>query len=114
MKRTNSFRRIAMSNKAKSMLSILLMLAFCGIAPLSRAELSLGISVGNEGIDSFYLNVGNYYQVPQASVLLCRDRHIPDEEIPVVLFLATRAHVAPELVIQQRLGGRAWMDIALG
>jgi hypothetical protein len=97
---------------AKRMFFILLAVSAWAASP-ARAEISFGLNVNGGGVESFYLDVSNYYQVPQAQVIMVRDRHIPDEEIPVVLFLATRAHVGPELIVQQRLGGRSWMDIAL-
>jgi hypothetical protein len=61
----------------------------------------------------FYLAVGDYFRVPEREVTIIRERRIPDEEIPVVLFLAARARVAPSVVIDLRLGGRSWMDITL-
>jgi hypothetical protein len=43
---------------------------------------------------------------------LIKEKHIPDEELPVVLFIAGRAHVAPATVIDLRLSGKTWMDIS--
>jgi hypothetical protein len=40
-----------------------------------------------------------------------RERHIPDEELPVVFFLARRARVAPDVIVTLRLGGKSWMEI---
>jgi hypothetical protein len=36
-----------------------------------------------------------------------------DEELPVVYFLAARAHVGPQVVVDLRLGKRSWLDIAV-
>ena len=77
------------------------------------AGFDLGISVGDEGVKSFYLAVGDYYRVPQREVMMIRERHIDDEEIPVVLFLASRIRVAPATIIDMRLAGKSWMDITL-
>jgi hypothetical protein len=92
---------------------IALQLACLWAAFPARAELNFGVSLNSEGAGNFYLNVGNYYQVPQERVLFVRDRQIPDEEIPVVFFLASRAGVGPEIIIEKRLAGRSWMEIAL-
>lgn len=72
-----------------------------------------GISIGGEGINGFHLAIGEYYRVPQREVIVIRERGIPDHEIPVVLFIATRAHVAPAVIIDLRLHRRKWTDITL-
>ncbi|MBI4685615.1 MAG: hypothetical protein HY755_10495 [Nitrospirae bacterium] len=77
------------------------------------AGFDLGISVGDEGIRGFHLAIGDYYRVPEREVLVVRERRIPDEEIPVVFFLASRARVAPSTIIDLRLSGRSWLDITL-
>lgn len=49
----------------------------------------------------------------QREVIIIKERHIPDEEIPVVFFIAQRAHVRPATIIDLRLRGKTWMDITL-
>ncbi len=94
---------------------LIIILAFIIFSPVCAAEASvdLGVSIGEEGLRGFYLAVGNYYGVPEREVVVVRDRHIPDEEIPVVFFLAQRAHVRPSAIIDLRLAGRSWLDISL-
>jgi len=79
--------------------------------PRAGAGVDLGISIGEEGVRSFYLSVGDYYRVPEREVIIIRERGIPYEEMPVVLFLAGRAHVAPGVIVDLRLRGMSWMDI---
>jgi hypothetical protein len=79
----------------------------------SEAAVDLGISIGDEGLRGFYLAVGDYYRVPEREVIIVKGRHIPDEEIPVVFFIAQRAHVRPATIIDLRLRGKTWMDITL-
>jgi len=79
--------------------------------PRAEAGMDLGISIGEEGLRSFSFSVGNYYRVPQREVIIIRERGIPYEEMPVVLFIAGRAHVAPGVIIDLRLRGMSWMDI---
>ncbi|HUO57866.1 MAG TPA: hypothetical protein VMV05_06780 [bacterium] len=74
------------------------------------AQVQVGFSAGSGG-NSFYLAVGNYYQAPQEQVAVCQQRHIPDEEMPVVFFIAQRAHVAPGVIVDLRAGGGRWVDI---
>ncbi|MEW6379833.1 MAG: hypothetical protein AB1611_09520 [bacterium] len=94
-------------------LAALIFLAFSSLAGFAGAQVNLGVSLGDEGLQGFYLAVGDYYQVPQKEVIVIRERQIPDEEIPVVLLIAKRARVAPQAVMDLRLGGRTWMDITL-
>jgi hypothetical protein len=90
-------------------------LALLALAPtLVRADVSAGLSVNGQGLEDFYVNIGSFFQVPQAQVAIVRQRQIPDEEAPVVLFLAQQGHVSTDVIVNQRLGGMSWMDIALG
>jgi hypothetical protein len=79
----------------------------------NATQVDVGVSIGEEGLRGFYLAVGDYFRVPEREVIIIRERRIPDEEIPVIFFIAARARVAPSVVIDLRLGGRSWMDITL-
>lgn len=61
----------------------------------------------------FHLAISEHFKVPEPDILKIRDRHIPDEQIPVVLFLAAMAHVPPLTIIDLRLAGKTWLDISL-
>jgi hypothetical protein len=90
------------------------LLAFGSLSSPAKAAVSVGVSAGSQGLNSFYLDIGNYYQVPQAQVEIVRQRHLPDDEAPVAFYLAQQARVAPEVIVTERLSGRSWMSIALG
>ena len=92
---------------------VLIMATLGSAIPRAEAGVDLGISIGEEGLRSFSLSVGDYYRVPQREVVIIRGRGIPYEEMPVVLFLAGRAHVAPGVIVDLRLRGMSWMDITL-
>lgn len=94
---------------------LLIVLAFIFVNPISNSEatVDLGVSIGDEGLRGFYFAVGDYYRVPVRDVIVVRERHIPDEEIPVVFFIAQRAHVRPATIRDLRLRGMTWMDITL-
>ncbi len=72
-----------------------------------------GASPGEEVLRGFLLAVGDYYRVPQSEVVIIRKRGIPPYEIPVILFIAKRAHVEPKTITDLRLRGNIWLDIAL-
>jgi hypothetical protein len=76
-------------------------------------NVSTGISIANGQLNNFYLSIGDYYRVPESRVLSMRDRyHIHDEELPVVFFLASRAHVDPQVIIDLRMRKRmSWLDV---
>ncbi len=85
-----------------------------GLAGPAAAQVQAGISAGPGGVQGFYVSVGSYFRVPEAEVLAVRDRYrVADEELPVVFFLAARAHVAPGVIVDLRLGGKGWFDIAV-
>src|SRR5579859_791299 len=84
-----------------------------GFASLAVAQVQFGVSANDQGVNSFYLSIGDYYHVPQQQVQVCVQRRIPDEEIPVAFFIAQRANVSPQAVIDFRLTGQPWLQVAL-
>lgn len=97
-------------------LIVLLSLAALSVgAPAAQADtrMDIGATIVNGDLRGFYLSLGEYYQVPEREIVVIRDRHIPDYDIPVVLYIAQRAHVAPGVVVDLRLAGNSWMDITL-
>ncbi len=98
----------------KRTLVILSALGLMAAAALPAAQVDLGISVSDGRLRSFYLAVGDHYRVDPRVVVDVRSRYrLLDEELPVVYFLAARAHVSPQVVIDLRLGRMSWLDIAL-
>ena len=82
-------------------------------ATASAQNVSTGISITNGELSGFYFAIGDYYRVPEARVVYVRDHyHIHDEELPVVFFIAARAHVDPQVIIDLRIHrGMSWLDI---
>jgi hypothetical protein len=77
-------------------------------------QVDLGLAVSDGRLRSFYIAVGDHYRVPPRAVLELRTRYrLLDEELPLVYFMAARAHVGPQVVIDLRLGKRSWIDIAV-
>lgn len=79
----------------------------------SSAGVNVGVSVEDGKLTGFYLAVKEYYKVPEKEIVVVRQRHIPDEEMPVVFFIARRAAVPPSSIIAMRLSGKSWMEITL-
>jgi hypothetical protein len=97
----------------KVLAAFLSIISVAGLAPASPSQVAAAVSV-NGGAGGFYFSVGSYFRVPEAEVLVVRDRYrLADEEIPVVFLLARHARVTPAAVIALRVGGLGWFDIAL-
>lgn len=80
---------------------------------IARADVSVGLNADENGIRDFHLAIGDFYRVPEKEVIVVRERNIPEDELPVVFFIAQRAHVRPEAIVDMRLKGDSWMDITL-
>jgi hypothetical protein len=74
----------------------------------AQTAFSVSASVGD-----FHVAVSNYYHVPEREVIVVRERRVPDDELPVVFFIAQRAHVAPARIVDMRLAGASWWDISV-
>lgn len=80
----------------------------------AAGQVSAGVSIGPGGVESFTVAVGDHYRVAPSVVTGYRDRYrMADDELPVVFFLAARAQVGPQAVIDLRIGHRSWFDIAV-
>ena len=64
-------------------------------------------------IGDFHVAVANYYQVPEREVIVIRERRIPDDEIPVALFIARHASVPWSRVVDMRMRGDSWWNISV-
>ncbi len=78
----------------------------------ANAAFNFGFSASSTGANGFYMDVSDYNQIPEKEVVTIVKSGIPDEHLPVVLFLAKSANVAPEIIVKMRLGGRSWWQIA--
>jgi hypothetical protein len=99
----------------KQICTVMLALSVVTIAPATgadRAAAQTPFSVSAR-IGDFHVAVANYYQVPEREVIVIRERRIPDDEIPVALFLARHAGVPWGRVVDMRLSGASWWDISV-
>lgn len=75
------------------------------------AEVNVGVSIDKDGINGFYLAIGEHYQVAEKEIVIARERSVPAEDLPVVFHLARHAGVSHQKVITLRLKGMSWIDI---
>lgn len=76
------------------------------------ADLDIGLKIDEDGIKSFHLAIGEHYNVPEKEVVVIKKKHLTDEELPVIFFLARHAKVRPEVIVQLRLDGKSWLSIS--
>jgi len=85
-----------------------------GIAVFAAAAAIVAAPVrGGAGAGEFHVAICEHYHVPQSTIVLIQKRNIPDDDLPVVFFIAHRARVTPDAVVALRVGGMSWMDVAL-
>ncbi len=77
----------------------------------SFADVDVGLSIGDDGLKSFYIAIGDHYRAPEKEIIIVRRSKLPEEEMPVVFFLARKADVSPEVIIKMRLLGKSWWEI---
>ncbi len=66
-----------------------------------------------KSLRGFLVAIADYYRTPQSEAIIITERGIPSHEVAVVLFLAKKAHVPPEMITNLRLSGQTWLDITL-
>ncbi len=81
--------------------------------PAQSADFNFGLSGDEEGLNSFYLAIGDHYRAQEKEIRVVREHQVPDDEMPVVFFLARRANVSPSVIVDLRMGGSSWMDITV-
>lgn len=97
--------------KAAGMALFIIGISLFGGLQDSDAGMNMDITVGESGTKGFYLAASEYYRIPEREIVVIRGRHIRDEEIPVVLFIARKARVPYAGVLDLRSRGMSWIDI---
>lgn len=73
---------------------------------------ALGAQGGKSDEAVFLRAVGEHFGTPPGEVMVLARWDLSTAEIPVVLRLATRAGVPPDVVVAQRRRGATWLEIA--
>ena len=76
-------------------------------------DVRAGLSAHGAAHGELHLAVCEHYHVERDVIIVVQRRGIPDDHIPVVFFMAERCRVAPHVIVDMRLAGRTWMDIAI-
>jgi hypothetical protein len=100
-------RERVMGRAFKTVLGILLV---TGIMPSPAEGQRRGPDTA--AIDAYYRTVGRAFSVSLDELGILGEWQLPAEEITVVLFLARRAGVSPDVIASQRDTGAPWATIA--
>lgn len=98
----------------KIKLSIVLMLSLTVLIASAAFGATAGTVVNNAlsaARDGFFRSIGEYFAVPQTQIVYVQQQRIPDDEIPVVFYMARQAKVTPATIIALRLKGDSWQVI---
>jgi hypothetical protein len=69
---------------------------------------SPGVSAQDADHEHYFRAVAGYFSLPAGEVAIFSDWGIAPDEIPVVLFVASRSGVSPEAVVALRDSGQSW------
>lgn len=89
------------------------LLLVAAISITARADVSIGVTAGDDGIKSFYLAVGDFFKVPQADFTYVREQRIPDDELAVVFYISQRTGCRPQAIMELRRLHKSWQEIAV-
>ncbi|UCG62775.1 MAG: hypothetical protein JSV52_05695 [Candidatus Zixiibacteriota bacterium] len=89
----------------------LLLACLLVVGSSAKADLRAALSITDGRVSSFYLAIGDHYQVPEKQIILVKKKEIPDDQLAVVFYLARRANVTPAVILDLRLDGKTWMEI---
>src|SRR4051794_7048123 len=94
----------AMTIRARSGFTALLALAvgFSGIQGRAQTVTAVTSVSVRPKIGDFEIAVSNYFKVSEHDVVAVHDRRVSDEDLPVVMFIAQHASVAPSTVVDLR------------
>jgi hypothetical protein len=70
--------------------------------PGARTEVGTGVK---DATVDYFDSVSDYFRNSRQAVLRIRDKGIPDEEVPAVLWIARNSKASPNQVIEARKGG---------
>ncbi len=67
----------------------------------SHAGVNVNINLGGSESANYYRSLANYHRVSEKDVYFVRKKGVPDQELPVIFYLASLAGVAPSLVADE-------------
>jgi len=98
----------------RSTLVVLWMVAMLAFPTSNNAQSQthFGVGFSNGQLSNFYLSVEDYYHAPMQQIEVIHRYGIPDEEIPVVYFIARHSRYEPIEIVRMRQRGDSWTAIS--
>lgn len=84
----------------------------CAIAVMGVALLFATPVGAQTAEDRYFSAVADYFSVSPVEVSILGEWDMDPEEVPVVLFVARRAGVPPDVVVAQRQTGATWAEVS--
>lgn len=79
---------------------------------LSWAAAPAAVSAQNTSArDAYFRAVAEYFGMSAGEVSILADWNLAPDEIPVAIFVATRAGISPEALVALRGSGRGWVEL---
>ncbi len=95
------------------MLAGIFFLVVCaGTANGANAGGDSAVPKDDQGVRGFYLAIQDYFRIPEAEIASLKEQGLSYDELPVVFFIAERAQVETQRVLEMRLASRTWTEIA--
>ena len=96
-----------------SIAAVVLMLAFTA-GSTDAADIQGGISIEDGKIRDFHISVSKEYGADEKELVVLHKQHrIPADELPVIYYIARKAGKNPKEVIELRLEGKSYWEIAI-
>jgi uncharacterized protein (DUF433 family) len=96
---------------SKTMIASSLLLSSYAVPDRANAGVSVSINLGDDRYSPYRSGMEQYFQVQDQDVLMLSNRGLSANEVPLALFVANRARVSPDMVMQMRLSGMRWDSI---
>ena len=81
------------------------------LSSFARADVEVE-AVAAADVDAFHFAVATHYEVEKRVIVRVVDDGIPDQDTPVVFFVAREARVPHHKVVALRVSGKSWFEIA--
>ncbi len=95
-------------------LAVLFLAAMFPAAVNAQPRVALRLEFGGRGpsLNSFYVSLGNYYDVPYGDICVMHDAGVVDDDIPVILYIYRHSPYSLRQIYSLRLNGATWDNLS--
>jgi hypothetical protein len=66
----------------------------------------------DQAVRGFYLAIRDYFRIPEPEIVSLKEKGLSYDELPVLFFIAERSQTEVQRVMEMRLAGKTWTEIA--